>query len=55
MNKKIALILSGCGQRDGSEIQETVLSLLALNQANMDVDAFAPNISQEQVFDLVMY
>jgi enhancing lycopene biosynthesis protein 2 len=51
MNKKIALILSGCGQRDGSEIQETVLSLLALNQANMDVDAFAPNISQEQVFD----
>jgi enhancing lycopene biosynthesis protein 2 len=39
--KKVALILSGCGVHDGSEIQETVLSLLALEQANINVDAKA--------------
>jgi enhancing lycopene biosynthesis protein 2 len=47
--KKIALILAGCGQQDGSEIQETVLTLLALAQENLSWDAFAPDILQTHV------
>lgn len=49
--KRIALILAGCGQKDGSEIQETVLTLLALNQANMQITALAPDIEQHVVFN----
>ena len=48
---KIALILSGCGQHDGSEIQETTLTLLALEQNHIKWEAFAPNIPQVQVID----
>ena len=44
--QKIAIILSGCGVFDGSEISETVLTLLALEQHNLDYAAFAPNIDQ---------
>lgn len=43
---KFAVILSGCGVYDGSEIQETVLSLLAINQAGHTYQCFAPNIEQ---------
>lgn len=49
MKKKIALILAGCGRFDGSEIHETTLSLLALSQQGVDVQAFAPNIPQAEV------
>lgn len=33
--KKVAVVLSGCGVYDGSEIQETVLTLLALALASI--------------------
>ncbi|MNS60418.1 Enhancing lycopene biosynthesis protein 2 [compost metagenome] len=42
--KKIAVVLSGCGHRDGSEITEAVSLLIALNQAGASVSCFAPNI-----------
>jgi len=42
--KKIAVILSGCGVFDGSEVNEAVLSLLYLDQAGADVTCFAPDI-----------
>ena len=33
MAKRVAVLLSGCGVYDGSEIQEAVFTLLALDQA----------------------
>ncbi|MEZ5404698.1 MAG: isoprenoid biosynthesis glyoxalase ElbB [Verrucomicrobiia bacterium] len=47
--KKIAVILSGCGVYDGSEIHEAVLTLLALSRAGAEVFCFAPNIPQHHV------
>jgi len=51
MHKKIAVILSGCGVYDGSEIHESVLTLLRLDQRGCQVQCFAPNIPQLQVVD----
>ncbi|CAG8999383.1 MAG: Glyoxalase ElbB [Candidatus Celerinatantimonas neptuna] len=48
---KIAVILSGCGVYDGSEIQESVLTLLAISEAGHHYDCFAPDISQHDVID----
>lgn len=42
--KKIALILSGCGHRDGSEITEAVSLLICLSQAHAEVHCFAPDM-----------
>lgn len=49
--KKVALILSGCGYLDGSEIYEATLTLLALDQAGAEVQAFAPDIPQHHVIN----
>ena len=43
MAKRVAVILSGCGNKDGSEITEAVSVLLALNECGADVRVFAPN------------
>ena len=51
MNKKVAVILSGCGVYDGSEIYESVLTLLRLDQRGAQVQCFAPNVPQMQVID----
>lgn len=40
--KKVAVILSGCGNRDGSELQETLSALLALDKQNITYQCFAP-------------
>lgn len=48
---KIGVILSGCGVFDGSEIHETVLTLLALSQRNQEVTIIAPNIDQNHVIN----
>jgi enhancing lycopene biosynthesis protein 2 len=47
--KKIALIFAGCNQRDGPEIQKTVLSLLALNQVDFKVEAVAPDLETDSL------
>lgn len=47
--KKIAVILSGCGNRDGSEIQETMSVLLAINRMGMQYVCFAPEMNFEAV------
>ena len=39
--KKIAVILGGCGTKDGSEINETVTLLLALDQHGVKYQCFA--------------
>ncbi len=49
MSKKVAVILSGCGVFDGSEIYESVITLLCLDEAGAEVQCFAPNIPQLHV------
>tara|TARA_Y100000588_G_C14201686_1_gene902782 strand:+ start:197 stop:838 length:642 start_codon:yes stop_codon:yes gene_type:complete len=41
---KFAIVLAGCGQHDGSETHEVVLTLLSLAQESIEWDAFAPDI-----------
>jgi len=48
---KIGVILSGCGYLDGSETQEAILTLLALDQAGVAYDGIAPNRDQHHVVD----
>ncbi len=40
--KKIAVILAGCGNRDGSETHETLSVLLAIDRRGMQYQCFAP-------------
>jgi enhancing lycopene biosynthesis protein 2 len=47
--KKVGLLLSGCGFNDGSEIQESVISMLALDRAGVETVIMAPNIDQMHV------
>ena len=44
--KKIAIILAGCGSRDGSEIQEAVCTLLSISQLGGSYSCFAPDREQ---------
>lgn len=47
--KKIAVILSGCGNRDGSELQESLGLLLAIDRRGWQYQCFAP----EGMFEVV--
>ena len=47
--KKIAVILSGCGNRDGSELQESLSLLLAIDRRGWQYQCFAP----EGLFEVV--
>lgn len=49
--KNIAVILGGCGTKDGSEINETVTLLLALDQHGIKYQCFAPDRNQYQVIN----
>lgn len=51
MSKQVAVILSGCGVQDGSEIYETTLTLLRLDQLGIGYRCFAPDIDQQHVID----
>lgn len=51
MSKKVAVILSGCGVYDGSEIHEAVITLLRLDQRGAEVQTFAPDIPQRHVIN----
>ena len=42
--KKIAVILSGCGFKDGSEITEAISSLICLSQEGVEYQCFAPDM-----------
>lgn len=52
---KVAVILSGCGHQDGTEIREAVLSLLYLDQEGAQVSIFAPDIQQASVVDHIRH
>ena len=49
IGKTVAVVLAGCGHRDGSEIQEAVLTLWALSKNGLEFECFAPNIAQYHV------
>ncbi|MGO2133204.1 MAG: isoprenoid biosynthesis glyoxalase ElbB [Halomonas sp.] len=49
MNRQVAVILAGCGVQDGSEIYETTLTLLRLDQLDISYRCFAPDIEQHHV------
>lgn len=47
--KKIAVVLSGCGVYDGTEIHEAVLTMLAIDSNGASFEVFAPDIDQHHV------
>lgn len=49
--KKVAVILSGSGVYDGSELHEAVLALHAIEKAGATWHCFAPNIDQLHVIN----
>lgn len=51
MAKRIGVILSGCGVYDGSEIYETVITLLAIDRAGAEAVCMAPDIPQMHVIN----
>jgi len=53
MSKKIAIVLSGCGVKDGSEIHESVLALLAVVKNGAEPVFYAPDIKQNRVVNHV--
>lgn len=46
--KKVAVILSGCGFLDGSEITEAISTLIAIGQNGAAYEVFAPNKDVEE-------
>lgn len=49
--RKVAVVLSGCGVYDGTEIHEAVLTLLALDRRGASYQCFAPDIPQVHVIN----
>ncbi len=49
--KKFAVILAGCGHKDGAEINEAVTLLLAISQHRCEYQCFAPDRLQTEVID----
>ena len=49
--KKIAVVLSGNGVYDGSEIHETTLTMLAIARKGANYEIFAPDINQAHVIN----
>ncbi len=50
-NKKFAVVLSGSGVYDGSEIHEATFTLLAIDKAGCKYQCFAPDINQHHVIN----
>jgi len=54
MKKRIGVVLSGCGVRDGSEIHEAVLTLLAIDRNGAEAVCMAPDCEAPEVNHLTM-
>ncbi len=52
--KKIGVVLSGCGVKDGSEIHEAVFALLAIDRQGCEAVCMAPNADFPSVNHLTM-
>ena len=46
---EVGVVLSGCGVNDGSEIHESIITLLALSRAGAEVQCMAPDTDQLHV------
>lgn len=53
MSKKILVVLAGCGAKDGAEIHESVLTLLAIDKAGAKYQCAAPNKKQHHVMNFI--
>lgn len=56
MGQKIlhfAVILAGCGNKDGAEIHESVLTLLSIDRAGHQYQCFAPDVPQARVLNFL--
>jgi enhancing lycopene biosynthesis protein 2 len=55
MEKKITIgvVLSGCGNQDGAEIHESVLTLWAIHKNGAEYQCFAPDIPQHHVLNFI--
>lgn len=49
--KRFAIILAGCGRKDGSEINEAITLMLSLEQHQCEYQCFAPNRPLAHVID----
>lgn len=49
--KTAAVILAGCGAKDGSEIHEATMALYALAKEGFEVSIFAPDTDSKDVID----
>ncbi len=49
--KKVAIILSGCGVFDGTELNEAVLTMLHLEKQGIQYETFAPDMIQRHVIN----
>ncbi|MBR4391469.1 MAG: isoprenoid biosynthesis glyoxalase ElbB [Bacteroidales bacterium] len=49
--KRFAVILAGCGHKDGAEIHEAVSLLLSIDQHGCEYQCFAPSRQQADVID----
>jgi len=48
-----AVILSGCGNKDGCEIHESVLTLLSIDRCGHQYQCFAPDVPQARVLNFL--
>jgi enhancing lycopene biosynthesis protein 2 len=51
MSKRIGVLLAGCGVYDGAEVQESVLTLLALAEGGAEAIYMAPDVDQAHVIN----
>jgi enhancing lycopene biosynthesis protein 2 len=51
--KRFAIILSGCGNKDGAEIHESVMTLWAIHKQGAEYQCFAPDIDQHHVLNFI--
>lgn len=50
---RFAVILAGCGNKDGAEIHESVLTLLSIDRAGHHYQCFAPDVPQARVLNFL--
>jgi enhancing lycopene biosynthesis protein 2 len=51
MPKRVGVVLSGCGAKDGSEAHEAVLALLSIERGGAEFVCIAPDLPQHRVID----
>ena len=54
MAKRVGIVLSGCGARDGSEIREAMFTLLAVERAGGKAVFAAPDTMQPRAFQVII-